>query len=246
MKADDIDLLHAPSPTQHDVVWTPDRIRRFWDFQGSNSAFEDTYFSKFRGRALIDFVSRRVGIGLAFDMGCGRGDLIGCLLDRYQTGGADQSPGSVAAVNDRFGASPRFRGATVGTAGIAGGICDTLFIVEVVEHLNDETLASVLKEAHRLLKPGGHLVLTTPNREDLGANAVICPECACVFHRWQHIRSWTPEGLEQHVQDHGFQGKAVPALLSQYHGYKRWLHRVVVRVRGDQLPHMIYIGRRCD
>jgi SAM-dependent methyltransferase len=226
----------------HEIVWTPDRIERFWDFISSTTALEDNYFSKMRGRSLIDFVSSRINIGTALDMGCGRGDLIGYLLDDYDACGVDQSPESVAAVELRFNAHPRFRGVFAGSKDLPDAIADTIFLVEVVEHLDDETLASVLCEARRLLKPNGHLVLTTPNDENLDAHKIICPECACVFHQWQHVRSWTTAGLTEHVRRFGFEGKAVGTLLSHRDGLKRTMHKVVHRLRGDPMPHMVYIG----
>jgi SAM-dependent methyltransferase len=231
-----------PDPSPHDIVWTPDRIRRFWDFVSSSSALEDNYFSKMRGRSLIDFVSRRIKIGAALDMGCGRGDLIGYLLDDYEACGADQSPESVAEVKRRFEEHPRFRGVFVGTKSLPSALADTIFIVEVVEHLDDDTLASVLGEARRLLKPEGHLVLTTPNAEDVDSHKIICPECACIFHQWQHVRSWTTTSLAEHVRGFGFEGKAVPTLLSHHHGPKRTAHNLLHRLRGHAMPHMVYIG----
>ena len=234
----------AVEPLQHDIIWSPERIRRFWDYNGSNNALEDTYFSRLRGRALVDFVSRRIRIGVALDLGCGRGDLVGYLLEKHQAGGVDQSPDSVATVKRRFDNHPNFRGARTNTDQLGDASVDTIFIVEVVEHLDDRTLASVLSEARRLLRPGGHLVLTTPNEEDLEASKVMCPECAAVFHRWQHVRSWSPESLVAHVRSFGFEGQATPTLLSQNIGLNRVLQRTIYWFRGDRLPHMVYIGAR--
>jgi SAM-dependent methyltransferase len=225
----------------HEVVWTPDRIRRFWDFYVSKGSDQE-YFSSHQGRSIIDFVSRRIRIGIALDMGCGRGDLIGYLLDHTVTSGSDQSPESVAAVNQRFSGHPHFRGAAVGTDGLANRTVDTVFLIEVVEHLDDETLDSVLREARRLLKPGGHIVLTTPHDENLNANKIMCPECACVFHQWQHVRSWSPATLVERLGKFGFQGRALPTLLSPYEGFQRILQKIVRRLRGERLPHMVYIG----
>ena len=42
---------------------------------------------------------------------------------------------------------------------------DALFVGEIIEHVNDPALA--LEEWKRVLKPGGMLILTTPNRERL-------------------------------------------------------------------------------
>lgn len=238
------DLMHseAPPETAHDVVWTPDRIKAFWDYNSSNSALEDTYFSKMRGRSIVDFVSRRIRIGSALDMGCGRGDLIGYLLEKHEAMGTDQSPESIAEVNRRFQRHPRFRGAFAGSEDLPDGVADTVFVIEVVEHLDDATLASLLTEARRLLNRDGHLVLTTPNEEELEANKVLCPECRCVFHRWQHVRSWTAQGLVDHLAQFGFEGTAMATLLSHRNGLGRIAHKLYHRLKGAHMPNMVYIG----
>ena len=48
----------------------------------------------------------------------------------------------------------------------------------------------LLEEVRRVLRPGGHVIMTTPHREDMGKNEVLCPNCRCVFHRMQHLRSF--------------------------------------------------------
>ncbi len=42
---------------------------------------------------------------------------------------------------------------------------DTILSIEVIEHL--ENPRAVFREFHRLLRPGGRLILTTPNQESL-------------------------------------------------------------------------------
>jgi hypothetical protein len=63
----------------------------------------------------------------------------------------------------------------------------------------------MLGEIRRILKPGtGYLFVTTPNNENLEASTVFCPECGAVFHRYQHLRSFTIESLEELMRSHGF------------------------------------------
>lgn len=45
------------------------------------------------------------------------------------------------------------------------GSFDTILSIEVIEHL--ENPRAVFREFHRLLRPGGRLILTTPNQESL-------------------------------------------------------------------------------
>src|SRR5439155_25023167 len=179
-------------------------------------------------QSLLTYISRKIRIETAVDIGCGRGELIGYLLDRgIDARGADQSPTSVERVNDRFSGSPRFRGAVVGTGALPDATADTAFILEVVEHLDDATLAGVLNEARRVLKPGGHLVLTTPNEEDLDARKVFCPECGSVFHQMQHVRCWSADSLSASAGAHGFERVSAEAIaLSPFTGWRDLAWRV--------------------
>jgi len=226
----------------HKIKWTPELIQRFWDYYSSNPSLEDTYFAKSVGRHLLDYVGRRIRIGTAVDFGCGRGDLIGYLLARTEAYGVDQSPESVATANRRFKDHPRFKGAFVGSEQLPGGCADTVFAVEVVEHMEDAPLDGLLMEARRILKPGGHLVVTTPNNEDLRRSEIMCPDCGCIFHNMQHLRSWTADSLISYIARFGFEGSAEGALLSRRQGFPRFaemsLHRALRRYKGA----LIYIG----
>ena len=81
---------------------------------------------------------------------------------------------------------------------------DAVLLLEVVEHLTDEHLNGRLNEVFRLLKPGGVVVITTPNDEDLSVAAKHCPECGAIFHEWQHVRSWNATTLAGHMGGFGF------------------------------------------
>ena len=81
---------------------------------------------------------------------------------------------------------------------------DAVSLIEVVEHLDDQTLPVVLAEARRVLRPGGTLLVTTPYQEDLSASTMQCPECGAEFHAIQHVRSWTPRALGSVLAAAGF------------------------------------------
>jgi 2-polyprenyl-3-methyl-5-hydroxy-6-metoxy-1,4-benzoquinol methylase len=229
----------------HEIEWTEQRVRRFWDYHGSNPHLTGQYFGGLMGRSLLDYVSKRIRIGTAVDVGCGRGHLIDLLMRRgSDVYGADQSPASVGLVEDQFRGEEHFKGATVGTEALPDGIADTVFMVEVVEHLSEDRLNEALDEAIRLLKHGGHLVLTTPNNENLDASKIMCPNCLTVFHRMQHVRAWSAEGLARRVASHGFHCKRSEGVaLTPYSGvldaaYRRlylWRHK-------GARPSLIYIG----
>jgi SAM-dependent methyltransferase len=226
----------------HKIEWSPALIQRFWDYYSSNPSLEDTYFAKSVGRHLLDYVARRINIGVAVDFGCGRGDLIGYLLSRTESYGVDQSPESVATVNERFNNNPRFRGAFVGSQQLPDGCADTVLAVEVVEHMEDRPLESLLTEARRILKPNGHLVVTTPNNEDLRKSEVMCPDCGCIFHNMQHLRSWTADSLTAYIDQFGFQGSASTTNFSRRQGLARSAEMSLDRLLRRRKGALVYLG----
>ncbi len=91
----------------------------------------------------------------------------------------------------------------------ADGFFDAVFCSEVLEHLDDATLAAGLAEVVRVLKPGGHLIGTVPFREDLSASMVVCPDCGKVFHRWGHQRSFDRDDLRLALSRGGLRAVAI-------------------------------------
>jgi 2-polyprenyl-3-methyl-5-hydroxy-6-metoxy-1,4-benzoquinol methylase len=199
------------------------------------------------GRSLLRYVGQRIRIGTAVDVGCGGGHLMQFLMQHgMDVYGADQSPISVEKVNAQFAGMTHFKGATVGTSDLPDAVADTVFMVEVVEHLDEAALTGALDEARRLLKPGGHLVLTTPNEENLDANKIMCPNCLAVFHQVQHVRSWSADALARRATVHGFECRTSEGTaLTRYNGIVDAVYRFLyyLRHKGDR-PNLIYIGTK--
>jgi hypothetical protein len=53
------------------------------------------------------------------------------------------------------------------------------------------------------------IVITTPNDEVLDDNKVFCPNCNSVFHRWQHVKSWSASSLEKVITNFGFKKEKI-------------------------------------
>jgi len=109
------------------------------------------------------------------DMGCGRGVLLsGLLAAGCETHGVEISRDAVAGIDPRA----RIRIASrLAEAGYPDRHFDLVVLWHVLEHLPDPV--ETLREARRILKPGGRLVIAVPNYSSLQSQ---------VFgERWFHL-----------------------------------------------------------
>jgi SAM-dependent methyltransferase len=74
---------------------------------------------------------------------------------------------SMARLNAVYGTDVQLRNTTLDRAGLADASFDVAFSISVLEHLDDEHLVTAMREAYRVLRPGGRLVMTV----DLFLNA---------------------------------------------------------------------------
>ncbi|MCA9149630.1 MAG: methyltransferase domain-containing protein [Planctomycetales bacterium] len=193
------------------LAWTPEHVQRFWDYWSTRPDSQGSYFAAQVGQGVcrfLDLIQPHAGLDV-LDYGAGPGYLVQPLLQRgARVSAVDYSPQTVAELNHRFGQDPlwvgavRFDGQRLPWADAR---FDVVVCLETIEHVLGEHLDSVLRELLRVLKPGGRLVCTTPNSENLQNQAVYCPHCNHEFHRWQHVRNWTPQGLRQHLNGLGFE-----------------------------------------
>lgn len=85
------------------------------------------------------------------------------------------------------------------------GAFDTVFCLEVIEHVSPEITSSILTELNRVIAPGGHLILTTPYAENLEESLIACPSCECTFHRWGHQQRFLEQDFEKLAASHSFE-----------------------------------------
>ncbi|MCM0021127.1 MAG: class I SAM-dependent methyltransferase [Tagaea sp.] len=238
----------TPTPeTPRELVWTPELVARFWDWQ---SRFPENYFAHQYGagiaaRAAGHFAAARS----ILDFGCGTGVFVARLLATTgaRVSGADLSTRSLEATRRLNAAHPNFGGAHRVDALVSDGAgFDAITLLETVEHLYDDDLERAVDLVWRLAAPGARIVITTPNDEDLSRQAVYCPVSDVTFHRWQHVRSWTAPGLAAFMSARRFRPLEIsPTDLivgpRRYRAHAAW-RRIVGRPPAT--PHLFAVFER--
>lgn len=129
---------------------------------------------------------------------------------------------------------------------------DVVVMSEVLEHLDNDILPLALQEVLRVLKPQGFLLASTPYKEDLGPNRVVCPDCGAVFHKVGHVQSFDKNTMRQRLEAAGFgiQRLWISTFVDwQRRGVLNWLKSVVrltLARMGEGIadPHLIVIARK--
>lgn len=179
----------------HPIIWTPASVARFWNRYESTGGMDLWHFSRQRGVALLRHVTKHIAITEPIlDLGCGSGHLLRLLLEKkHKCFAADVSSKGLEIVEKRFSALSGFLGARLMTSNEKIPFDDssigTIFLLETIEHLLSDTLASLFAEISRVLSKNGCLVITTPWCEDLEAGTISCVHCGGIFHKTQHVRT---------------------------------------------------------
>jgi len=130
-----------------------------------------TRFARTRMRNVLSLLPDPAGLVIV-DLGCGMGTF---TIEAARRGGRvvgiDAAPAALAAAR-RVAAGERVPGARFVRADaarlpIARGVADLVLAADLIEHLDDDTLARVLAEARNALRRPGLLVLYTPERAHL-------------------------------------------------------------------------------
>lgn len=239
----------------HDVVWDQIKIRRFWDYQGSKPQESQLYFGAMFGDAVLNYAHGRVSLdGLVLDCGCGPGYFSEKLLARHATVLAiEGSEESINMAKKRLGGQRKLvdiRQGDVTQLPCEDQAVDTVFLLEVLEHLDSFTRAQAISELFRVLRPSGKVLVSVPYNEDLARQKVACPDCGCVFHVRQHQASFSEKSLEAYLRDSGFYVEEVCALNWSHlmgNGLTRSLRRALRLLRRDnRLPHLVALARRAE
>jgi SAM-dependent methyltransferase len=234
----------------HEIEWTREKSSRLWNYFTSSGARDDWHFSRQAGGSVLDFVQRYISPkGNILDYGCGPGFLMQGLIKRgIPCEGVELAVCAAQAARARLSPYDKFGGVTVVEkmpTPFEDERFDVVFLIETLEHLLPDELIEILEDIRRILRKGGYIVATTPNGENLESSKVICPDCGCIFHRGQHLSSWTTTGLSSLMENVGFARVACEATkFGAKRGLRRSISHVLRKIRKRKCPHLIYIGRK--
>lgn len=238
--------------TPHQMKWTDKRISRLWHYYSVSNAYDKQYFSYQAGNIILKEIGRYIpfkNICTILDYGCGPGFLMEKLVRRL-TGlqkcyGLDFSKEAVSMAERKCTGNPHY-GKAVWVEKLPSSYkdasMDVVISLEVIEHLDDSRLDVSIDEINRLLKPGGYVALTTPNRENLEESKTICPECGAIFHRWQHVRTWTAGSLCTYMERAGF--KTITILEKNFASKFQTILKYLLKRFPEKRDRLLYIGRK--
>ena len=146
--------------------------------------------------------------GRAVDVGCGRGDLAGLLVERgWRMTGIEPSPAACRTARAR---GVDAREGTLGDVTLESGAYDAAIFRHSLEHTDD--VPRDLMTAVRALRPGGLLLVTVPN--------FACWQRRRFGDRWYHLDlprhrvHLTPRGLRAALERAGTQVESLSTSTS--------------------------------
>lgn len=172
------------------------------------------------------------------DFGCGPGTFLGTLDKSIDSLGVDISAQQVAYAQEHYGAPHRrFQADATGDFQLARDHFDCATVVEVIEHLPRPLTLSILEQIRTALRPGGRIVLTTPNYRSGWPILEYCVNrLAPVSYEDQHICKYTKSRLRKLLADGGYTSIQVTSYLfagpfaaALGWGFADWIDRVEPR-----------------
>jgi len=150
------------------------------------------------------------------DVGCGPGTLIGLLDDGFGSTGIDISTTEIAYARGEYESdAKRFFAVSARALPDDGREYDVATVVEVIEHLSPAGVDDVLRATIERLRPGGKLVVTTPNfRSAWPLVEMLVNHYGEVKYASQHINRFTPRLVKQLLQGLGLEDVRVHSYLA--------------------------------
>ena len=239
----------------HFLEWTDEKVARFWNFRNNYRPYDDTWFTKSSGAAILKYVNKHTAIkGKVLDYGTGKGFLLDHLLNMkvpIELYACDFTDTVAEQTQLHYKNREGFKGCTLITglpSAYPENYFDMVFLIETIEHLTDNYLHGTFIEINRILKPGGVIIVTTPNEEALEPVHVHCADCGATFHHMQHIRAWSVPVLTNLAQKFKFSTVLCKGINLQWYNKRGFLYFAADKMKQffgkKNNPNLIYIGRK--
>jgi 2-polyprenyl-3-methyl-5-hydroxy-6-metoxy-1,4-benzoquinol methylase len=126
---------------------------------------KDSYYIQ-HTRIILNLVSK-FAVGRILDVGCGDAYISSRISETFEDViGIDISEKAVKIAGEKS-QGVRFAVASCTDLPFSGGSFDTIVASEIIEHVSYNDGKSFLKEATRVLTPGGRIIISTPNLSNL-------------------------------------------------------------------------------
>jgi SAM-dependent methyltransferase len=149
------------------------------------------------------------------DFGCGPGTLTGLLPQRISAVGVDIAASQLSYAEKHYaGPNREFIRIDSPQLPFPDQSVDSISCVEVIEHLELGLSGTIFSEFGRVLKPGGKLIVTTPNYGSLWPLVeLMVNRFSKVSYEEQHITRFTRASLKALLKQSGFSSVEVSSFM---------------------------------
>lgn len=183
------------------LEWTQDLVNEFWNNM-DRLGLDGMSFGRLAKRSVHWIIAPHLHQdGHHLDFGAGTGELAAHLISKGYPFAIDDPAGERVVLGQKYlpdGAvflpfDPN-----------AQGQFDVVTCFEVIEHVLEDQLDGFVETLAGHVRPGGTLILTAPNKENLDNDTAYCPISKVAFHRWQHVRSIDLDWVDEKFSKYGF------------------------------------------